>query len=162
MIEIQLTQGYTTWIDDIDADLAELNWAATVKTSGVYAVKHLARNKTKQKLVYLHTIILSRIIGQEIEKGYEVDHIDLNPLNNLRNNLRLATHQENQRNQGLQSNSSSGATGVNLIARSGKWRAYIKINGRQIWLGSHDRFEDAVEARRKAEREYFGEFTPQI
>lgn len=39
-----------------------------------------------------------------------------------------------------------------------KWRAYITIMNRQKSLGHYDKFEDAVQARINAEKEYFKEF----
>jgi hypothetical protein len=51
-----------------------------------YAMTH-AKNR---KMIYLHQLIFGKA-----PKGYEIDHKDINPLNNRRNNLRLLTHQEN-------------------------------------------------------------------
>jgi hypothetical protein len=62
-------------------------------------------------------------------------------------------------NVGLRSNNKSGVTGVIWHRRSSKWRAFIRINGKQIELGLFDRFEDAVVARKEAEEKYFGEFS---
>lgn len=39
----------------------------------------------------------------------------------------------------------------------GKYRAYIKYQRKDIFLGNFDRIEDAIEARLIAEKEYFGE-----
>ena len=46
---------------------------------------------------YLHRIVFRTFIS-EIPKGYEIDHIDGNKLNNNINNLRLVTHKENYEN----------------------------------------------------------------
>lgn len=45
-----------------------------------------------------------------------------------------------------------------LEKKSQKWRAYITINHKQIELGEFVNKEDAIEAREKAEKEYFGEW----
>jgi hypothetical protein len=53
----------------------------------------------------------------------------------------------------LKSNNKSGVTGVIWHKRSSKWRAYIRINGKQIELGLYEGFENAIRARKKAEEE---------
>ena len=85
-----------------------------------------------------------------------LDHKDGNKMNNNITNLRPATVQENLRNRPRQAHSTSGFTGVNL--HNGKWRAYIYVDQKQIYLGHFLLKDLAVEARRKAEKEYFGEF----
>ena len=52
----------------------------------------------------------------------------------------------------------SGVRGVSLNKRTGKWRARLKFKGKTMNFGSYHSFEDAVNARRKAEAEYYGEF----
>ena len=42
-----------------------------------------------------------------------------------------------------------------------KWEARININKKQVKLGCFHVFEDAVVARLKAEKKYYGEFAPQ-
>ena len=49
----------------------------------------------------------------------------------------------------------SGVRGVIWDRNSNKWRARLKFKGKLMSFGSYDRFEDAVEARKKAETEYF-------
>ena len=57
----------------------------------------------------------------------------------------------------LNSNNTSGFRGVSYRKDRGKYRAYIKFQKKDIFLGNFDRIEDAIEARMLAEREYFGE-----
>ena len=89
------------------------------------------------------------------------DHKNRNPLDNRKLNLRPATAKQNARNRSLSTLNTSGFIGVYFDKDSKKWRAYIKINGKNKWLGRFIDKEDAIVARLKAEKEYFGEFAPQ-
>jgi hypothetical protein len=55
-------------------------------------------------------------------------------------------------------NNTSGARGVYRDRVTGKWRARLKFKGKLMDFGTYTRFEDAVRARKEAERTYFGEF----
>ena len=52
----------------------------------------------------------------------------------------------------------SGARGVYLDRRTGKWRARLRFKGKLMDFGSFFSFEDAVKARKAAEEEYYGEY----
>ena len=87
-----------------------------------------------------------------------VDHIDRDPLNNTLGNLRVVTKQENAMNAGVRSDNSTGYKGVSYHKRSGKYRAYIAINGKQKHLGLYTSADDAARAYATAARSYFGEY----
>ena len=53
------------------------------------------------------------------------------------------------------SDNTSGTTGVFLVKKSGRWRATITFQGRTRSLGTYERKEDAVAARKEAEARYF-------
>lgn len=89
------------------------------------------------------------------------DHIDRNPFNNRKYNLRPCTHHQNSMNSSIPKNNISGVMGVSWVKTRKRWRAYIKVDYKQIWLGSFKDKDDAIIARLKAEKEYFGEFAPQ-
>jgi hypothetical protein len=89
------------------------------------------------------------------------DHINRNPLDNRKHNLRPATHAENSRNQSLRTNNTSGVTGVSRSKSISKWIAEIRINKEHFYLGSFANKDDAIRARLNAEVKYFGEFAPQ-
>ena len=89
-----------------------------------------------------------------------VDHINHNPLDNRRENLRVCTIQQNSMNRSVNYNNKSGTTGVHWSNRYNRWIARIKIDGKIKYLGSYKSKEEAIEARRQAEIEYFGEFAP--
>lgn len=53
---------------------------------------------------------------------------------------------------------SSGVRGVYFDKKSGKWRARLRFQRKIMDFGSYLNFEDAVAARKAAEKEYFGAF----
>lgn len=78
----------------------------------------------------------------------QIDHIDGNGLNNKWENLRHATHSENQRNRKLNKNNKSGFCGCYWNKREKKWRAQAMVNGKMTYIGSFHCLNDAVEARK--------------
>lgn len=87
-----------------------------------------------------------------------VDHINHNSLDNRRKNLRICTYQQNNMNVSVSKRNKSGVVGVSFHKASKKWAARIKLNKKDIWLGSFEFIEDAIKARREAEIKYFGEY----
>lgn len=81
-----------------------------------------------------------------------IDHIDQDPSNNRIVNLRLASQKENMRNQPSRKNNSSGTMGVSFDKKQGKWVARIMVSGKSVRLGAFEIQEDAINARRLAER----------
>jgi len=55
----------------------------------------------------------------------------------------------------LFNNNSSGYKGVEFRKTSGKWRARITFKGKGIYLGTYEKLEDAIQARKEAEEKYF-------
>jgi hypothetical protein len=91
----------------------------------------------------------------------EIDHINRNRSDNRIENLREAPrHIDNVRNQSIRESNTSGVIGVHWQKNISKWFAYIGIRYRRISLGYFDNFDDAVNARKSAERHYFGDFAP--
>lgn len=90
--------------------------------------------------------------------GYEIDHINLDTFDNRRCNIRYCTHQQNQINQPLQKNNISGVSGVSFYPARHKFRARIKVSGRDIHLGYYDTFDDAVRARNVGMQCMFGQY----
>lgn len=88
----------------------------------------------------------------------EIDHKNGNRIDNRRNNLRECTGQENSLNKGMLSNNTSGCTGVTYYNDRKKWRAFITKGKKITHLGFYDNIEDAIVARKKAEKDIFGEF----
>jgi hypothetical protein len=153
MIEIPLTQGQVALIDDEDAHLAEFNWFAEKREKTYYA----SRNKPKKGKKNLGVIRMHQAI-LAAPAGFEADHINGNGLDNRRCNLRVVTKRQNQRNKSVARTSRSGYKGVSWHKRTGRWRADIKLESGQKWLGVYATPEEAARAYDRAARERFGEY----
>lgn len=164
IVEISLTKGYSTSVDEVDADLIQFKWRCDVaddRTHVNYAVRSSSsqeRRNGEKSDIYLHRIVLSRILNRPLLSAERVDHIDLNGLNNTRSNLRLATSADNGRNRPLFRNNTSGYKGVRRVKDSQRWQARIRVNYKEINLGSFNTAALAYEAYCKAATEFFGEF----
>lgn len=84
----------------------------------------------------------------------QLDHIDGDRSNNRFENLHAVSHKENLRNQGIYCSNTSGHVGVHWNKKCNKWQAYIKVNGKMLHLGLFENLEDAIAARKAAEREH--------
>lgn len=107
-------------------------WSAN-KWKYVVAVK-------KKSIIFLHKLIIP-IEGM-------VDHVDRNPLNNQRSNLRAVTAKENAQNRSMRSDNTSGFRGVVWNKQFSKWMAYCGVDRKKICLGFYD---DILEADKAAE-----------
>lgn len=94
------------------------------------------------------------VMGRQ-KKGFEIDHINRDKLDNRRSNLRVVTKAQNIYNS--KPRSSSGYKGV---SKSGNvWRAYYKPYGSgQIHIGCYKTPEEAAKAYDKVAKETWGEF----
>lgn len=61
----------------------------------------------------------------------------------------------------IRNSNTSGVEGVSFHRGSNKWRASIRTNGKRKHLGAFINKEDAIRARLKAEKEYYGELAKQ-
>lgn len=154
--------GSLVWLPRPQTDFTEkhhfASWVARCegKEAGVVVTKK--RKKYRRidicgRKIYAHRIAWAMYYGQHPDA--EIDHKNGNSLDNSIMNLRKVSHQTNSQNAMLQAKSRSGYCGVNWHAETGKWRARVKINGREKYIGL---FDDPVEAanRIKAVRDALG------
>ena len=139
MKQIALTRGQVAIVDDEDFEwLNQFKWYAQQHHSGdYYAVRNVKENGKRRKQ-HMHKLILG-IDGTETMG----DHIDTNKLNNTRDNLRVATCFENNRNVGISAKNTTGFKGVYLDKKCNKFFARIMANKKSIHLGV---FPTAIEA----------------
>ena len=106
-----------------------------------------------------HRQVSMHRLGMGFPNNKIVDHINHVTYDNRKNNLRIVTHSQNIMNRRLAKNNTSGVVGVYFDNNSKKWSAQIKINGENKYLGEFQNFDSAVNARKDAEKELFGEFS---
>lgn len=143
----------TILIDDQDINLFD------PKKLYIHKVGHFYYVRVNPTKIGLHRLIMKS------PKGLVIHHINRNPLDNRRSNLRIATIQENLRNQ-IRPNNKTGKTGVSIqkykYTKEGKtihkkaYTAQIKINYKKIHLGFFKNLDDAIKTREEAEIKHFG------
>lgn len=89
------------------------------------------------------------------------DHHNRNKLDNRKENLVKCTRQDNARNTSLQSNNTSGISGVYKSKKDNRWVAQITLEHKTKHVGMFKDKEDAIRARLQAEAKYYGDFAPQ-
>ena len=87
----------------------------------------------------------------------QLDHINRNRSDNRISNLREATNKQNNQNRSKSSNNTSGHPGVSWHKRDSKWQATIKHNQKQTHLGYFSTLEEAISARKAAEKLYWAD-----
>lgn len=140
MKKIKLTRGQIAIIDNEDFEkVSKFKWN--------YATVGYATNKK----FYLHHLIIGKP-----KKGFVVDHINQNKLDNRKCNLRFVTHSQNHANQIKQKNNTSGFRGVSW--NKGKWEVRIKYFGKTLHFGMFNNKIDAAKRYNIKAHELFGEF----
>lgn len=135
------------FIDDDDyKNVSQYRWSMSADG---YAKTNVMINK-KWTTICMHRIILkTKII---------LDHVDGNPLNNQKYNLRECTRGENSRNQKTRCNNTSGYKGVSWNDEKGKWVSRIHFNYKSHYIGSFNCKHEAARTYNKKALELFGEF----
>lgn len=151
--QIPLTKGYTTIIDAVDIDLADYKWF--VRKNG-YAQRQIKINGTRQRIL-LHRVILSRILGRDLEDGEFTDHINGNKGDNRRANLRVCNHDQNSRNRNINKNSKTGYKGV-YQTPTHTWVAMLRFQNKNYCLGTFKSPEEAARKYDEAAKSLHGEF----
>lgn len=153
MRHIKLTKGYVTMVDDEDFELLNrFKWYSDVKPNGVYPSRKISTDGFSTS-IRMHYYII------DVPEGCVVDHIDRNPLNNQKNNLRVASHSQNSRNRTKsKSKTTSKYLGVYWDKVNSVWKSQLRIKGMRINGGQYHNEEEAALAYNKYAKIYYGEF----
>lgn len=141
LLTITTANGVKILADASDLDkLQKYSWCIS-KTG--YPVANINGKVTK----------IGRYIMGLQDPGLVIDHINNDPLDNRRDNMRICTAAENARNK-------TGKQEVNSVGKTkfGKFRARIMIGRKEVNLGHFDTYEEAVEARIEGEKKYHGQY----
>lgn len=107
-------------------EVKSLSWSAVFRDGRIKSI--IAKT---DKYEGYQTVQLGRFILGITDSSITVDHIDRNPLNNKRDNLRVATHKQNSANRGpvyfKGRTKTSEYKGVYWSADRNKWRARLQV-----------------------------------
>lgn len=95
-----------------------------------------------------HRLAWLHYYGQFPDK--QIDHIDHNRTNNSITNLRETSLHTNMKNKSLYTTNTTGYSGV--TAHGASWLARVGVNGTKVLLGTFRTFDEAVAARKAAEK----------
>ena len=119
-----------------------------VNAQGYAATNDTSRSKTNHMLRF-HRLVMGD------KDDLVIDHINRNPLDNRKENLRFVTQHANTTNQRLRKNNTSGYTGVKFRKDTKRWSASIMLDGKSIALGCYNTKDEAIVARKRGEETYF-------
>ena len=127
-------------------------------TFGSHGYLHVGLSKNgKVKTHCIHVMVAQAWVSNPEDKKC-VDHIDGDKTNNHYENLRPATHAENNRNRSKRANATSKYYGVCFHKKSNKWTAQIQIEGVRKNLGYFTDEKEAAAVFNKAAAEHYVEF----
>ena len=150
MKRIPLAQNKFSLVDDDDFErLSRHKW----KFNHGYAARSVFVKGSKP---HRWTIELMHRVVMNVPKGVLIDHINLDSLDNRKENLRFCDKSENAKNVGKRKDNLSGFKGV--CKGPYGWRAYIFIDGKQKSLGTFNNSVQAARAYDKAAKRLFGSF----
>jgi len=147
--DLYLTTGQIAKIDIDDIPrVKDYCWSAKSKERGnVWYIRGYVEKRN---------VVLSRYL-MDAPKGMVVDHINHDPFDNRKSNLRICTHTENLWN--LQRKSHKNRfKGISYRKNEGRWVATICKNAKHYYLGAYKTDVEAARAYDKKAIELFGEY----
>lgn len=159
MKQIPLSKGQFALVDDADFQWLD-QWKWHLSCNG-YAARssHIPGSSQNGKIhggkhinIFLHRLVTGA------EKGFVVDHINHDKLDNRRQNLRVCLFRENTLNK-LKTKGTSKYKGVCWDKRASKWVAYIHPDRKMKFLGYFISEEQAARAYDTKALELFKDFS---
>lgn len=150
---VPLTKERFALVDEADfALVSSYNWYLGTHSNPDAITRR--RGAAGDRKISMHRLLLNA------PTGVQVDHINGNPLDNRRCNLRLCAPSENVFNTRRRIDNKSGFKGVSRCARGARvrWQAHIHAFGKHYVLGRFDTPEAAHEAYKRAALRLHGEF----
>jgi hypothetical protein len=153
-------------VDCEDSDLVrDVAWCAHFTKRGARsAIRRLTSGK-KRSAIFLHREIMKRISPfTKFNRDLFIDHANGDAFDCRRSNLRICSARQNASNQRkrrpMGKNLQSPQPGVTYRKDIKRWLASIvdASSRKRLHLGTFKTMEEAITARKSAEREHYGEF----
>lgn len=97
-----------------------------------------------------------RDMGERPSPKHSIERLD-NDGDYTLSNCIWATATKQARNTRIFKTNKTGVQGVCIRGDNKKFRAYLSVKSKRIWLGTYDSLEDASRARKEGELKYWGE-----
>jgi hypothetical protein len=153
-VEIPLTCGRVALVEAADAAwVSKFSWYAKRRGPRAWVAATNIQTISGRKTLLMHRMLLGLI-----DPRTQADHINGDPLDNRRANLRPCTPSENCCNRPKRSGMRSQFLGVAWDPQAAEWKAQIKKHGRRVVLGRFPSELSAAVARDAVIRELHGEF----
>lgn len=146
--------GLFAMVDDDKFEwLLQSKWYATKKGNTVYAIGWIKDESGKRIRMPMH-----RAIVGVTDRMIEVDHADMDGLNNVSGNLRTCTKQQNSLNRPGLNGATSRFKGVSWDKIRNKWVVTAMFNDVSRYLGSFEKEDEAARIYNQFAKEHHGEF----
>lgn len=132
-------------LEDVEK-VKDIKWAYSKSNRGI-------RVQSNKPQIILHNYLLNHT-----DLSTVVIHKNGDNLDNRKSNLFIVSQSEKQQNNKIQLNNKSGVPGVWFCKGRNKWSAQITVNYKTKNLGRFFTFEEAVAARKKAEKIYYNKW----
>ena len=110
-----------------------------------------------KSIVYGRGIKMHKLIHPDIEKGFVVDHINRNRLDNRTTNLRICTQKENSYNTTKQDSSINKYKGI-VQQKNNLWSAVVTKNGKKHKIEDIQTEKEAAVIYDAMAEELFGQY----
>jgi hypothetical protein len=157
---IDLTQEYVQEILHYFPETGELRWrfgngrnvkpwqlAGSINGHGHRTIKINGKSMQAHRIIWLY------VYGHF--PSNVVDHKNRNASDNRLNNLRNVSQKDNAQNIALPKHNKSGHIGVSWVKTHNSWTVYVKVDGKNKWLGYYKDLKQAVTARKAGEHKYY-------
>jgi hypothetical protein len=151
MTDIETLRQWLTYDSETGLIVWTKNRGNVVAGNEFGTLMHTKSNTYKRAHIFGHSILAHRVafclhFGRW--PSGDIDHINHIGTDNRICNLREVSRRVNCKNRKMDHDNKSGFTGVSWHAKSKKWMARIRCDGRQVFIGYFKNKEEAAKAWR--------------
>lgn len=139
-------------IDDYENKIKSLGTKIFMYENG-YCYFCVQKNGQNKK-IKLHRYLMDVVDKEDIV----IDHINRNPLDNRKSNLRKCNTVLNTYNKDYNSNSTSNVKGVSFNKAMQKWRGQVQVNGIRIYTNPYKSFEECCKVTEDLRKQMYEEY----